>query len=110
MPLNLAVSLIFRRVYEERLHVGVPGRSTVHLDGLAYVVAEYTQIYTYAQNGNSARALTKEELAGGLFQNGAKTLNYVDGRATINELAVSAKVVEPIVVALITAGNTDEAP
>jgi hypothetical protein len=105
MPLDLAVFQIFRRVYQDRLHVAAPGRSTAHLDGLAYVIAEYTPIYTYAPHGGSARALTKAELAGGLFQDGAKALIYIDGRPTVEHLAVSAKTVPAVTVTLIAASN-----
>lgn len=101
VPLDLAVSAIFRRVYQGRMNIGTPGRSTAHLDALAYLIAEHAPIYTYKRDGDSVRVLAKEELVGGLFQGGARTLAFVDGRATITELAVSAKTIDAIVTTLI---------
>ena len=101
MPLDLAARAIFRRVYEERTGLGVAARPGAHLDGLAYVIAELAPIYVYENEGRSIAPLSKDDLAGGLFQNGGKRLAYVDGRRTITRLAVSVENIEVITKTLI---------
>ena len=101
MPLDLAARAIFRRVYEERTGLGVAARPGAHLDGLAYVIAELAPIYVYENEGRSIVPLSKDDLAGGLFQNGGKRLAYVDGRRTITRLAVSVENIEVITKTLI---------
>jgi hypothetical protein len=105
VPLDLATASIFRRVYEERMQVGVPGRPGAHLDGLAYTVAEITRIYVYGGDG-AARPLSAPELAGGLFQDGARTLAFIDGRPPISNLAVRATDVPALIDVLNAAANS----
>ena len=106
MPLDLAAASIFRRVYEERMQVGVPGRPAAHLDGLAYTIAELAPVYVYEGGGGAVRALSAAELAGGLFQGGARTLAYLDGRPPISCLAVRVRDVPAVIDALSAAANS----
>jgi hypothetical protein len=108
IPLDMATALIFRRVYEERMQLGTPGRLTAHLDGLAYTLAELAPIYVYERNGQGVRALSKEELAGALFQDGARAISYVDGRATLKNLAMSTKHIPGVVQTLIASSPIRE--
>jgi hypothetical protein len=101
MPLDLATRAIFRRVYEERTGLGVAARPGAHLDGLAYVIAELAPIYVYEHEGRSVTQLSKEDLAGGLFQNGGKKLAYIDGRRAITRLAVNVANIEAVTKTLI---------
>jgi hypothetical protein len=105
MPLDLAVKLVFRRVYEEPMQMAVSGRAGAHLDGLAYAFAELMPIFVYQQDGRTVREITKGELAHGLFQDGARRLAYVDGRPAIDNLAVSAKNINPVIQALRAASD-----
>jgi hypothetical protein len=105
VPLYLAVLRIFGRLYDERMQAAGPARIAPHLDGLAYTVAEYVPIYTYTKDGSSLRALTKAELTGGVFEDGAKALTYIDGRATVRDLAVRARAVDMIALTLIAAAS-----
>jgi hypothetical protein len=100
VPLFLGVLQIFRRVYSERLLTSVPGRSTAHLDGLAYTVASFVPVIVYAADGAEARPLTQEELSVGLFRDGGKALYFLDGRPEIRNLALRASDIEPVAQAL----------
>jgi hypothetical protein len=108
MPLDSAANVIFRRVYVERMQLGTLGRLTAHLDGLAYTIAELTPIYVYEPNGASVRQLTATELAGALFQGGAKEISYIDGRETITHLAVDARDVEGVIQTLIASDKAED--
>ena len=99
IPLDLAVATIFRDVYRDRFQ-RTPSRGAAHLDGLAYTIAELWPIYVYEGDGSTSRQLTREEVAKGLFRRGAKELHFVDGRAPIRNLAVSARVVKAAVATL----------
>jgi hypothetical protein len=105
MPLDLAAGVIFRRVYSERMPVLTAPRSSAHLDGLAYAIADLAPIYVYEQSGGSVRQLSRQELDGGLFQNGAKTISYIDGRPALRDLALSVKHIEAIVQALLASAD-----
>ena len=100
VPLELAVRTVFTRVYSERLLVSVPVRSTAHLDGLAYTMTELTPIYVYRADGGDTRALSKAELEGGHFWDGAKELYFVDGRPALKNLAVKVSAIGAVVKAL----------
>jgi hypothetical protein len=93
MPLDMAVSTVFRRVYSERFLVGC-GRGDGHLDGLAYMMASLVPVWVYKQDGSGIRILTKGELAAGLFKGGAKEMYFLDGRPTLTALAVSVHAIE----------------
>jgi hypothetical protein len=105
MPLDLAAAVIFRRVYGEHMPLHSPTRLSAHLDGLAYTIAELAPIYVYQRNGGSVRPLSREELAGALFQGGAKTISYIDGRAALADLALNARQVEALIHTLVASSN-----
>lgn len=103
MPLEMAASMVFRRVYEKRALVGLRRTEARHLDGLAYTIAELAAVYIYDTDGSSLRRISDDELRGALFQDGAKSISYVDGRKRITNLAVSIKDVEAIIGTLLAA-------
>jgi len=105
MPLDLAAAVIFRRVYGQQTHLHSPTRLSAHLDGLAYAIAELAPIYVYQRNGGPVRQLSREELAGALFQGGAKTISYIDGRAALADLALNARQVEALIRTLVASSN-----
>jgi hypothetical protein len=108
MPLDLAATVIFRRVYANRTHTGTPTRMTGHLDALAYTIAELAPIYVYEANGHSVRALSRDDLAGALFQDGARALAYVDGRAAVRNLAFNATSITAIIQTLIASSKSGQ--
>src|SRR3954470_366192 len=108
MPLDLAVSLLFRRVYEEPMQTVAGGRARSHLDGLAYLVSELAPIYVYKPDGKQRRRLSESDLAGALFQDGAKRIAYVDGRPAIENLAISVKKIQALIQALTAASKFDK--
>jgi hypothetical protein len=93
--------MVFRRVYEERMLLRES--QTRHLDGLAYTIAELAPIYIYDPRGSSLRRISDDELRGALFQDGAKSISYVDRRTPITNLAVSIKNVDAVIQKLIAA-------
>jgi hypothetical protein len=101
MPLDLAALTIFRRVYEERLHLRPTARLAAHLDTLAYTIAGLVPIYVYERAGRSLRPLSREELDEALFKDGAKGICYTDGRPSIHDLAISAKDVQAVIQTLL---------
>jgi hypothetical protein len=105
IPLELAAAYIFRRTYEERVQISIPGRPAAHLDGLAYLLSTMVTLYSYPANGQGIRELGKEDLAGGLFRDGAKCLYFLDGRKEITPLAMRADAIGPIIAAMIDASS-----
>lgn len=101
IPLDLAALTIFRRVYEEWLHLKPSSRISAHLDALAYTVAGLVPIYVYERGGRSLRALSKAQLDDALFKDGAKAICYTDGRPSINDLAISAQDVQAVIRTLL---------
>jgi hypothetical protein len=109
MPLDLATAVVFRRVYCDERQAPNPAPLSAQLDGLAYTIAELAPIYVYERTGHSLRLLSREELEGGLFRNGAKVLTYIDGRAPIRDLAISAKKVSAVIQALSASSEFGQA-
>lgn len=101
IPLDLAALNIFRHAYEERLHLPSTARLSAHLDALAYTIAGLVPLYVYQRGGESLRRLSKAELHEALFKDGAKAICYTDGRASINDLAISAKDVQTVIQTLL---------
>ena len=98
IPLELAVSLIWDRVYQD--HVAVDDKER-WLDSIASTISATSPMFQ--QDGRSdvpARALSRHEVEGGMFRGGGKELHFLDGRATRTELAVSADDVAKTIVAL----------
>jgi hypothetical protein len=106
MPLDLAARVIFRRVYADRSHGGMPTRMTAHLDALAYTIAELAPIYVYEANGHALRAISREDLSGGLFQEGARALAYIDGRRAVRNLAFNATSINAVIQTLMASSNS----
>lgn len=100
VPLNLAAAVVFRRVYEDRTLLS-GGRSTAHLDGMAYVMTSLVPVFRYEPNGALVGQIQPDELAGGLFRDGGKALYFVDGRAEIALMGVRASDIDYVVTSLI---------
>jgi hypothetical protein len=109
IPLDLAAAAVYRRAYDDFVNSPVQGRPTAHLDAVAYSIAELANVYAYTCDGKSVRVLSKEELSGALFRDGARTATYLDGRPDIKNLALSAKALEAIVLALRNARGLGDA-
>src|SRR5688572_11174187 len=111
MPLDMAASMVFRRVYEKRVLLGTRGTPTRHLDALAYTIVELAAVYLYDTDGRWLRRISDDELRGALFQYGARQISYVDGRTPITNLAVSIRDVNAVIQKLMAAFRFgDEAP
>lgn len=108
VPLNLAAAVVFKRVYEDRTLVS-GGRSTAHLDGMAYVMTSLVPVFRYELNGALVGQLQPAELAGGLFRDGGKVLYFVDGRAEIALIGVRASDIDYVVTSLTKAFPVEEA-
>lgn len=109
IPLELGAVAVYRRVYEDVVQSLVQGRASGHLDAMGYAIAEFTPIYVYECDASSLRALSKEELVGALFRDGARAMHYLDGRPEVRNLAVSAKALQAIVLALRNARGLGDA-
>ena len=109
VPFFIALEHIYRQVYMER-SFGVAPRSARALDGLAHAVANLTTLWSYSPDGRSLRELSGPELAHGLFRGGGRTLYFVDHRAPIENLAMRASAVAPVVASLIEGFPVDDAP
>ena len=109
MPLDLAAASVYRRVYEDAVTSMVHARPASHLDAVAYTIAELTSIYVYESDGKSLRPLSREELAGALFRDGARVIYYPDGRPSVRNLAVSVKALQAVVLALRNARGPGDA-
>jgi hypothetical protein len=53
IPFDLALRLIFRRIYIEKMVTAVAGKA--HLDGLAHVVSAIVPVYIYTPDGLTLR-------------------------------------------------------
>ena len=107
VPLDTAATVIFRRVYLEQTPLGTLGRLPAHLDGLAYTIAELVPIYVFEPSGGVVRELAREEIAGGLFQGGAKEISFIDGRERIGNLALNAKDIDAVIQTLVESTKAD---
>lgn len=67
---------------------------------IAYAVAALVPLFTYEADGVAVRRLRPEEFSQGLFRDGGRTLFFLDGRAAIRPLAVSASGIEEVTRAL----------
>lgn len=98
IPFDLALRLIFRRIYVEMMHVAVAGRA--HVDGLAHVVSAMVPLYTYADDRGVVRQLSHYELKGGLFESAGKSVYFLDGRPRVTNLGVTSEAIAAAIAAL----------
>jgi hypothetical protein len=73
-----------------------------HLNGLAYAIAALVPVYTVG-DGGEVRSISAEELRHGYFRAGAKELHFLDGRPSLNSLAVTPEGVEKVVSSILAA-------
>jgi hypothetical protein len=108
IPFFLAVEHVFRRVYTERTLVSAITRGKVHLDGLAYTIANLVPVLVYDERDGGTRTLTKDEMNRGLFRDGGQSLHFLDGRPVLRNLALRAVEIEGLVAALIKMFPVDD--
>ena len=93
IPLGLAVDLIRHKIHGER--PPAQRNAEADLNALASFMAATMTLYEYdGDPSRPARTLAPHNLEGGLFRNGGKELQFLDGRATKRLLAVTALDVE----------------
>ena len=91
VPLRVAAHRVFRQVYLPFHHPqSSPGAD--QLNGVASALCSLATVY--ALDGGAPRTLSGADLAGGLFRGGARELLFLDGRASIRNLAVRGGEVE----------------
>ena len=98
IPFDLALNLIYRRIYLERMNIAVLGNA--HIDGLAHLVSAIVPLYIYTADRGAVRKAGAEELKGGLFSAGGKRLYFLDGRAEVTNLAVTSDATTTAITAL----------
>lgn len=101
VPLELAVRAVYQRVYEQKHRKAGIACTLEHLNGIAYAVAALLPLFTNDAQG--FRRLSEDELLKGLFRDGGRKMVFIDGRAAIHALAVSANGVERVSQALSAA-------
>jgi hypothetical protein len=97
LSLTVAARMVHRRAYPQQYTIVEPFLGPEQLDALAHTIASLVPIYTVNYRSAGQRPLSAEELAGGVFRNGARELCYTDGRPSIHYLA--ARVVSTSLVA-----------
>jgi hypothetical protein len=98
IPFDLALRLIFRRIYVDMMHVAVAGHA--HVDGLAHVVSAMVPLYTYTDDREGVRQLSRDELKGGLFESAGKSVYFLDGRPRVTNLGVTSQAISAAMTAL----------
>jgi hypothetical protein len=91
VPLELAARTVYQRVYEETHRKAGMACTPEQLNGIAYAIAALLPVFTNEDDPQSFRRLSEEELLKGLFRDGGRAMIFIDGRASIRALAVSAK-------------------
>jgi hypothetical protein len=87
LSLTIAARMVHRRAYPQQYTIVEPFLSAEQLNALAHTIASLVPIYTVNYRSAGHRPLTAEELAGGVFCNGARELCFTDGRPSIHYLA-----------------------
>ena len=98
IPFDLALRLIFRRIYVDMMHVAVAGQA--HFDGLAHVVSAMVPLYTYTDGRGVVRQLSDSELKAGLFESAGKSVYFLDGRPRVTNLGVTSEATAAAIAAL----------
>jgi hypothetical protein len=98
MPLELAARAIYRRVYEDKHRKAGLACSPEHLNGIAYALAALQPLYVVEE---TVRPIGKEDVLKGLFRDGGRRMIFLDGRAPIERLSVSAAKLDDVVRALL---------
>jgi hypothetical protein len=104
VPLELAARTIYQRVYEEQHRKTGRACGVDELNGIAYAIISLLPIFTYAEDPQTLRQLSNDEVLKGLLRDGGRLMIFVDGRATIPNLAVSTTELERVAVLLRTRG------
>jgi hypothetical protein len=104
VPLELAARTIYQRVYEEQHRNTGRACGVDELNGIAYAIISLLPIFTYDDNPQTLRQLSDDEVLKGLLRDGGRMLIFIDGRATIPNLAVSTTELERVAVLLQTRG------
>jgi hypothetical protein len=91
LQLAVAARLVHRRSYPEQYAIASAVLGKQQLDGLACLLSATAAIYTVNHRSARYRELTAEELASGVFRDGAHELVFLDGRPAIQYLAATSE-------------------
>jgi hypothetical protein len=105
IPLELAVRTIYARVYEAQHRKAGLICGPEQLDGIAHEMAALVPVFAYGKNPASIRKLSEQELQKGMFKEGGRRMIFLDGRAPIQSLAVSADALESVARELSAGGG-----
>jgi len=89
IPLPRALEIIAEHIYADGKNA-VPMVRTDLFDGLANTLSVLTPMFVL-ESATSARCLSEEELDKALFRKGGSEMYFVDGRAPIRNLGVTAE-------------------
>jgi hypothetical protein len=102
MPLSLATRAVHAAVYPDT------SLNTSRLLGIAHVMAALVPMYAYCPgNSRELRRLSAEELLTGSFLHGSHELHFVDGRASVVDVAVESAAVLEVIATLRTPAPAD---
>jgi hypothetical protein len=104
VPLELAARTIYQRVYEEQHRKAGLACGLDQLNGVAYAIISLVPTFTYDKDPQDLRQLSADEVLKGLLREGGRSMIFLDGRAAIVVLAVSAAELERVENALRTRG------
>jgi len=104
VPLELAVEMVYARVYETQHRKAGLVCSPEQLNGIAHAIAALVPVFTYDKDPASVRRLDDQELEKGLFRECGRIMIFLDGRAPIRTFAVSGEAMDIVVRELSTGG------
>jgi hypothetical protein len=89
-------------VYEQAYGAALPDAHCLErLNGLAYCLARFGRVYAIDARRPAPRPLSREEIACGHFRHGGRELHFLDERAPILHLAVTAECIDSTVRGLL---------
>jgi hypothetical protein len=90
VPLELAVLKIYVLAFEAHHRKAGLICGPEQLNGIAHAIAALVPVFTYDKDPGSVRILSEQELQKGAFKEGGRVMIFLDSRAPIRTLAVSA--------------------
>jgi hypothetical protein len=94
VPLARALEIIALQVYQE--NAGAPGQTSTELfDGLACTVSALVPIFVL--DAHAPRQLSERELGKAMFRKRGAEMYFVDGRAPLGNLAVTAEGIAKVI-------------
>jgi hypothetical protein len=103
-PELIPVAFAARMLYEQAYGASPPDAHLIdRLNGLAYWLARYGEVYATDARRAAPRRLSPEDIARGHFRHGGSELHFLDERAPIVQLAVTRECIENAVKGLLCA-------